>query len=82
MRVVLNARFRHGPSEPENGSPDGVSVVPPCMHSDSLRVRLLFNFGRRDGARYQQANERNVSTARVRLRPATLSCDCTRVCSR
>jgi len=52
------------------------------MHSDMLRVRPLFNFGRHDGARHQQANERNVTTARVRLQPATSSCDCTCVCSR
>jgi len=34
------------------------------MHSDTLRVRPLSNFGRHDGARHQEAIERNVSTAR------------------
>jgi len=80
VRYALPARLRHSPPEPYNGSSDRASVVPPLMRSDSLRVRNLFNFGRHDGARNQQANEPNVSTARVRVRPATSSCDCTCVC--
>jgi len=80
VRYALPARLRHSPPEPYNGSPDRASVVPPLKRSESLLVRPLFNFGRDDGARDQQAKERNVSTARVHVRPATSSCDCTCVC--
>jgi len=64
VRYALTARLRDSPPEPSNGSPDRPSVVPPFMHSDTLRVRPLSNFGRHDGARHQEAIERNVSTAR------------------